>query len=117
MPPPTINPYNTMSNLKTHSSQHRKEKTIPSLPNSKLSMTSASKLIKSSGSHIYINVERANNSGLNMNERSSTSNSNYYSQTLHLTENPSLTLITEATKTEKRKKTSVRKSKTKELTA
>lgn len=52
-----------------------------------------------------------------MNDRSSTSNSNYYNQSLHLTDNPSLTLIQEANKKEKRKKASIRKNQTKETSA
>lgn len=79
VPPPTINPYNTMSNLKTHSSQHRHEsQIIHSLPQSKLSMTSTSKLIKGSTSGHMIMIERPSTSGANFNDRSSTSNSNYY---------------------------------------
>ena len=72
-------------------------------------MISSSNLIKCSENHVY-HVERHNNSGIYMNDRSSTSNSNYYNQSLHLTENPSLSLIQESTKKEKRKKVSIRKT-------
>ena len=70
-------------------------------------MTSASKLIKSSGNS-YINVERATASNFNANDRSSTSNSNYYNQNLNsLNENSSLSIIKQVVaSTEKRKKTS-----------
>ena len=79
-------------------------------------MTSTQKLIKGTGGNIYINVERPNSSGLNHNDRSSTSNSNYYNQTLTMTENPSLSVIQQAVKAEKRRKTSLKKSSTKEMT-
>lgn len=80
VPPPTINPYNTMSNLKTHNNntvQRRDTQAIQSQPISKISMTSTQKLNKGTNG-ILINVDRPNSGGLNHNDRSSTSNSNYY---------------------------------------
>ena len=78
-------------------------------------MTSTQKLIKGTGGNVYINLERPNSSGLNHNERSSTSNSNYYNQTLTMTENPSLSTIQQTIKTEKRRKTSNKKNHSKEI--
>jgi len=63
VPPPMINPYNTMSNLQVHAHKHRKDVSVKSnsQPQSKLSMTSTSKLIKSTNSQLN-GAERAKSS-------------------------------------------------------
>ena len=110
VPPPTINPYNTMINLKTQSAAHRRESqaTSSSGPNSKLSMASTAKL--ATGLQPSIKVERLSvGNKAQPNERSSTSNSNYYNQTLAIAESASQAAL--GAKTEKRKKGSGRKKK------